>query len=79
MKKKTLHSKEATRLTAWLRAKREAKGLTIRDLAKLLGWAPSIVGKIEVGERRLDVVEYLAYCQALGAKPEDGLKAIRKI
>jgi len=75
-KPKTLYSKDSIRLTTWLREQRERKRLSIRDLAKLLAWAPSIVGKIEQGERRLDVVEYIAYCKALGVKPETGLKAI---
>jgi hypothetical protein len=34
----------------------------------------SFGGKVEQGERRLDVVEYLQYCQALDIKPEDGIK-----
>jgi hypothetical protein len=31
--------------------------------------APSIVGKIETGERRLDVVEFTAWAEALKLEP----------
>ena len=38
----------------------------------------SIPGKIEHGDRRLDVVEYVQYCNALGIDPEEGIKIIQK-
>jgi len=52
-KPKTLYSKESKILTDWLKAERARSGLTIRQLAEKLGWASSIVGKIEQGERRI--------------------------
>lgn len=76
---KTLYSPENVRLTSWLKQKREEQGLTIRELAEILNAPHSLVGKVEQGERRLDVVEYVHYCQALGVKPEDGLKVIAAI
>lgn len=48
----------------------------MRDLAKRLDVSHSFIGKTEQQERRLDVVEYLHYCNALGVSPIDGLKAI---
>ena len=72
-KQKTLYSTESKQLTDWLKEKRSESGLTIRQLAAKLGWASSIVGKIEQGERRLDVVEYVQYCLALDADAREGL------
>ena len=72
-KPKTLYSKESKQLTSWLKERRIESGLTIRQLAAKLGWASSIVGKIEQGERRLDVVEYVQYCSALDADANEGL------
>lgn len=75
-KSKTLYSPESAKLTQWLREKREESGLSIRGLAKMLGWHHSIVGKIEQGERRLDVVEFIQVCQALDAEPHEGIDVI---
>jgi transcriptional regulator with XRE-family HTH domain len=49
---------------------REASGLTQRDLARKLGRERSFVGRVELGERRLDVVEFYWVCVALKQKPE---------
>ena len=78
-KQKTLYSKESKQLTGWLKQKRSESGLTIRQLAAKLGWASSIVGKIEQGERRLDVVEYVQYCSALDTDPREGLECFHWI
>ena len=74
--KKSIGSKEATRLADWLKAEREAQGLTMRALAEKLDVAHSFVGKVEQKERRLDVVEFLEYCQALNVSPIEGLQFI---
>jgi len=36
------------------------------------------VGKIEQGERRLDLVEYLRVCNALQIDPNEGLALVKK-
>jgi len=46
-------------------ALRKAKGLSQARLADLLGKPPSFVGKYELGERRLDVVELMVILQVL--------------
>ena len=50
----------------------------MRDLAATMGVAHSFIGKVEQQERRLDVIEYLQYCEALGVSPLDGLKVTSK-
>jgi transcriptional regulator with XRE-family HTH domain len=72
-KLKTLHSVKTQNLCKWLTSKRKAKGLSIRGLAELLGWPSSILGKIETGDRRLDVIEYIEICEALDVDPSEGL------
>lgn len=73
---KTLHSVQTQRLCNWLVNQRKSVGLTIRGLAGKLDWPPSILGKIETGDRRLDVVEYLEICEVLGVEPGDGLEFV---
>jgi transcriptional regulator with XRE-family HTH domain len=50
-------------------ALRTAAGFSQRDLAKLLGRERSFVSRIEIGERRLDVVELHWILKALNARP----------
>lgn len=76
---KTLYSKEYAVITHWLREQRIGKGITIRALAELLDASHSFVGKVEMGERRLDIVEYVTYCEALGISPDTGIQKLRKL
>lgn len=48
---------------------RKSKGLTQVTLAKALSKPQSYVAKIEGCERKLDVLEFVAWCQALGVRP----------
>ena len=45
---------------------RKTYGLTQRELAARVGKPPSFIAKIEVGERRLDVVRFIALARAIG-------------
>lgn len=54
---------------------RNANGLSQADLAVRLGKPPSFVGKYELGERRLDVIEVFVILEALGVAPLDFLEA----
>ena len=50
---------------------RKAKGVTQAGLAEKLKRPQSFISKIENGERRIDVVEFLELADALGIKPND--------
>jgi transcriptional regulator with XRE-family HTH domain len=50
-------------------ATRREVGLTQAQLAERLGKPASIIAKIEIGERRLDVVEFTAIAKALKLDP----------
>ena len=47
--------------------------LSQRDLAEQLGVTYSIIGKIETGDRRLDVIEFYEYTKALNLVPSETL------
>jgi transcriptional regulator with XRE-family HTH domain len=47
---------------------RERQGLTQAELASRLGKPQSFVSKYESGERRLDVMEFVFVCDALGVE-----------
>jgi transcriptional regulator with XRE-family HTH domain len=66
---KSLKSPEYARLIATLVAVRHEAGVRQQALAKKLGRPQSFVAKYEGGERRIDVVEFVAIARALGADP----------
>lgn len=49
-----------------LRKARKSQGFTQQQVAKELGITQSIIGKIERGERRIDVIELREFCRVLG-------------
>lgn len=55
---------------------RKSKGLSQAQLALKLGKPASFVGKYELGERRLDVVEAWVILQALDANPSSILTEV---
>ncbi len=57
-------------------AARRKSGLSQKAVADLIGKPPSFIAKIELGERRLDLVEYVAIARALDIKPEELMVAI---
>ena len=56
-------------LIALLVSARERADLTQRDLAARLKRPHSFVGRIEAGERRIDVVEFIEIARALDVDP----------
>jgi len=65
-----------TRLRRLLVERRNMAGLSQIDVAATLGKPQSYVSKIESGERRLDVVEFVEFARALGSDPVRMLRAI---
>lgn len=59
---------------------RKRAGLKQTDVAEKLGKMQSYVSKVELGERRLDVIEFAKFSRALGLDPCKILRdAIRKM
>ena len=54
-----------------LRAAREGRGLTQTELAQRLGKSQAIISKIERGQRRLDYIEVVDICAAIGVRVAD--------
>ncbi len=67
--RKPIHSDAHERFLALLKAARRDAGLTQTELAERLQKPQSFVAKIEGGERRLDVIEFITVCRAIGGDP----------
>jgi transcriptional regulator with XRE-family HTH domain len=57
-------------------AARRKADLNQEDVAAILGRQQSFVSKYERGERRLDVVEFVQICRAIGVAPERLIKKL---
>ena len=66
---KTIHSRQGEHVRDTLVKLRENAGLTQRQLARKLRREHSLISRLELGERRVDVVEFFWICQACGADP----------
>ena len=74
----SINTAEMQALTKWLKQERESQQLSMRALAERTDKPHSYVQKVEQGERRLDVVEYVWYCHSLKLDPQEGLRLIQK-
>ena len=61
----SIYSNEYILFLQLLRDARNRAGLTQEDVARRLGTTQSFVSKCERGERRLDIVDLRAFCQAI--------------
>jgi transcriptional regulator with XRE-family HTH domain len=68
--------REYRAIIAMLQRHRRAAGLTQSDLARALGTDRSQISKLERSERRLDIVDYLRICRAIGLDPGKPLRSL---
>lgn len=62
-----LHTPEYAQFLGLLKQLRLEKTVTQSELSRRLGKPQQYVSRCEVGERRLDAIELLAWCEALDA------------
>lgn len=75
--KKSLFSPAYDQLLKLLREARINAGLTQEQLAKRIGRQHNWVSKCELGERRMDVLEYIEYCEGCRVDPMEMLREIK--
>lgn len=74
----SIHSTEHQWLRELFLKRRQELGLTQRSLGEKMGVLYSFIGKVETGDRRLDVFEFIAYCKGLELDPEAVLREIEQ-
>jgi len=57
---------------------RKTTGLTLRQLATRLQWQHSILGKIELADRNINVIEFIQVARALEIEPTKLLAKVVK-
>ena len=66
---KTLNSPEHGAFMSVLRDSRRGAGLTQAELASRLARPQSYIAKLETGERRMELVEFILLSRAIGRSP----------
>lgn len=65
-------------LGRYLKTQRHIKGFNKTKLSQRLGVSHTTITDVEDHERRIDVVELVRHCQALGVLPEEALLVVIK-
>jgi transcriptional regulator with XRE-family HTH domain len=73
---KTIYSPAYRAVINWLRTSRKAQGVSMRELGARMGMPHSWIGKVETGERRLDVEEFVRMSRALDLDTQQGLSIL---
>ena len=74
----SVHSKEHTKLRQLLIRRRLDLGLSQRALAERMDVVHSFVGKVETGDRRMDIFEFIEYCRALGWDASEVVRGLQE-
>jgi hypothetical protein len=74
--KTSSYSPHYEKLRSWLKERRTLSSLTLREIAPLIGAHFTSVGKMEQDRKKIELVEYIKYCHAIGADPHEGLDVI---
>ena len=75
---KAQHTRQYSMLPPFLRGMRENAGLTQRDLGARIGRPQSWVHNCETANRRVDVTEFIAWCEACEVRPITAFNKIIK-
>ena len=75
---KALRSRRHRALCALLVAARKSAGISQHDLALRLKTSQSAVARIEMGERRVDVIEFLDLARVLKINPLEALAELMR-
>lgn len=76
--KSSPYSSHYEKLRTWLKQSREESGLSLRSVADAMGRHHSVLGKMEQDRRKIEVLEFVRYCQVVGADPHEGLEVLIK-
>ncbi len=75
---KSIHSARYLAFLKVLRRARQEAGITQTQLAQMIGETQTFVSKCERGERRIDVIELRAFCQALGVSLKEFVSTLER-
>jgi transcriptional regulator with XRE-family HTH domain len=75
---RTLGTRRHETLRAFLVERRKIAGLRQIDLAKRLGRTQSYVSNVEIGQKRIALIELIEWAEAIGFDPEEAISELAK-
>jgi|TARA_B110000211_G_C14041567_1_gene537015 transcriptional regulator with XRE-family HTH domain len=75
---KAITSEKYNKLNLIFKERRLALGLSMRDLGEIIKEPHSFVQKVEANQRKLDIFQFVQYCEALEMNPAETLKILMK-
>ena len=73
---KAITSEKYNKLNLIFKERRLALGLSMRDLGEIIKEPHSFVQKVEANQRKLDIFQYVQYCEALKIDPAETLTSV---
>ena len=70
------NNEHSLKLRNWLRDKRTEGDFSLRELANRVDSSHPVLVRIENGDRSLDILEFVEYCDALDIDPMEGLEIL---
>lgn len=77
--KKAIYTEQQRVFIERMKELRKKAGLTQRELAEKLDVPQNTVARVEIGERRLDVLEYFQVLAILGVSPKAEVSKLTKL
>lgn len=71
-----IYSQEHKALRKIMRRERKAAGLKQSEVAKKTNRSQAYISKFENGDLRLDVIDFVRFCEAIGCDPHEVLREI---
>jgi transcriptional regulator with XRE-family HTH domain len=78
MATKPNHALIYRQVPGFLAGLRESAGMTQRQLAQKVRMSQWWVARIETGSRRVDVAEFILFCQGCDAEPTNALRQLQR-
>ena len=75
---RTLDTRRHEALRTFMVERRKIAGLRQVDLAKRLGRTQSYVSHLEIGQKRIALIELIEWAEAIGFDPEEAIAEIAK-
>jgi transcriptional regulator with XRE-family HTH domain len=75
---KSINTEKYQELINWLKEERLNRGLSVRELAQKIDEPFQFISKIETAQRKLNIHEYVQYCEAMSLNPAKGLAILSK-
>jgi transcriptional regulator with XRE-family HTH domain len=75
----SLHDPAYAEFVSMLATIRDQSGVKQKQVAQALGWNQSAVSKIENGQRRIDIVEFIRVANAIGIDPVPLVRKLQRM